>query len=68
VALALLVTTCAGDPPTFYNPRSGAMNQCVQTDWDPSLRQCIATYENAGWVRYTAPIINRETAPSASSR
>lgn len=67
VALALLVATCSGDPPAFYNPKNGAMAQCVPTDNDPSLRRCMATYQDAGWVRYDAPVIGRETAPTVSS-
>ncbi|HUH86260.1 MAG TPA: hypothetical protein VLX85_16750 [Stellaceae bacterium] len=66
MALVLLVTTCSGDPPAFYNPANGAITQCMPSDFDPSLANCIATYQNAGWVSYSKPIIGRETPPTAS--
>jgi hypothetical protein len=68
LALALLGAACsAADRPAFYNPANGAVAECVSTDLDPFLDQCISTYQRAGWVTFTAPIINRETPPSSSS-
>jgi hypothetical protein len=65
-ALALVAATCAQEPPVFYNPANGAIAQCQASELDPYLDQCIATYERAGWVEYTQPIINRETPPTMS--
>lgn len=63
VALTLALSTCAADPVAFYDPKSGAINECVTGDSDPFLDQCIATYQKAGWVRMTGPIVVRERPP-----
>jgi hypothetical protein len=68
VALAFLAAACSAvDSPAFYNPANGAIAECVPSDLDPFLDQCISTYRRAGWVKFTAPIISRETPPSSSS-
>ncbi len=67
VAFAFAVTTCSAEPAAFYNPHTGAIGQCVSTDLDPYSDKCIATYEEAGWLRFDKPIISRETAPRTSA-
>ncbi len=68
MALTLAVSTCASDPIDFYDPRSGAIGQCVVADSDPFRDQCIATYQRAGWVRMSEPILVRERPPVTSDR
>ena len=67
VALTLLAATCSTESPVFYNVANGAITECVPTDLDPFLDQCIWTYQRAGWVKYTEPIIRRESPPTLSS-
>ena len=64
LALVLTLAACSGEPVVFYNPKNGAMTECVPVDLDPFLDQCIATYQRAGWVRLIGPIINREKPPT----
>lgn len=66
MALALVTATCSADPATFYNPTNGAITECVSSDLDPFLDRCIMTYQRAGWVRMTGPIIARERPPTVT--
>ena len=68
LALTLAVTTCVGDPVTFYDPRNGAIGECAPGESDPFADQCIATYQRAGWVRMTEPILLRERPPVTTSQ
>jgi hypothetical protein len=67
-ALTLTLGACSGEPVAFYNPTNGAITECVAVDLDPFLDQCIFTYEKAGWVRLTDPLIIRERPPVATGR
>jgi hypothetical protein len=68
VSLALALGACSGEPVTFYNPANGAITECVAIDTDPFLDQCIFTYQKAGWVRLTEPLIIREVPPVATGQ
>jgi hypothetical protein len=63
VLLALALGACSGERIAFYNPANGAIAECVPADLDPFLDQCIFTYQRAGWVKLTEPIIIREKPP-----
>jgi hypothetical protein len=63
VALTLLAATCSEQPAAFYNPKNGVITQCEGSDLDPLGDECIATYQRAGWEKFTAPVIRRETPP-----
>ena len=67
LTLMLTLAACSSDPVVFYNPKNGAITECVPVDVDPFLDQCIATYQRAGWVRLTDPVINRENPPTSTS-
>lgn len=64
VALTLVAATCSGEPAAFYNPKSGAITQCLPSELDPNGDECVATYQRAGWEAFTAPVIRRETPPT----
>lgn len=66
VTLALAAATCSAQAPSFYNPSNGAVSECTGTRFDPYGDKCVATYERAGWVRVSGPVISRTRPPSTS--
>jgi hypothetical protein len=54
--IALTLTGCVS-PVMLRNPASGEVTQCLAAGAFPLInqQQCVASYENLGWLRTTAP-------------